>query len=184
MMYWMLFAANAWAASGGHGDGHHHIPWSTIFVQTFNLVLLLGLLGFILRKTVVAHFANRAKEYHELVQKAEAARQQAEQGRATIKERMAKLEATAENTVAQARAEAAELRSRMMNEAKDLTEKMGQEGQRTATLELEKAKLELRRELLSGALAVSRETLKKNLSSTEQKKLQNEFVDKIQVVSG
>ena len=40
------------------------------------------------------------------------------------------------------------------------------------------------KELLENSLADARESLTKNLGTTEQKRLQNEFVEKIQVVSG
>jgi F0F1-type ATP synthase membrane subunit b/b' len=59
-----------------------------------------------------------------------------------------------------------------------------EEAKRTAAVELEKAKAELRHELLREALSKSSDSLGRSLDSNEQKKLQNEFAEKIQVVSG
>lgn len=190
MMYWIFLIAQfcaeqAHAASGAHdAHGPVSIPWHSLFVQAFNFGFLLLLLGYFLRKTVKAHFANRAAEYTQLVQKAEAAKAEAERTRATIQERLSKLESTADEAASKAKSDAAELKMRMMAEGKALSNKIEVEAQRSIAVELEKAKTELREELLGKALEAAGEKLQKNLSSTEQKKLQNEFVEKIQVVGG
>src|SRR5688572_16784627 len=89
----LLIAASAWAADGGHGAaaGHadpHAIPWGSIGVQAFNFFLLVGLLVFMLRKTVKLHFEHRARDYKELVERAEVARKTAEAGHREIRERL------------------------------------------------------------------------------------------------
>lgn len=182
------FAANLWAEEGeGLHSAHHEahgIPWDNLFVQGLNFFLLIGLLVYLMRKSVRAHFENRAREYQELVERAESARSQAEAGKLEIEKRLARLQTSSEQNVAQARSEAEELKARMRNEAEVLAKRLEEEARRTAQIELEKATLQLRKELLTRALAESRESLSKNLSSNEQKKLQNEFVEKIQVVGG
>ena len=190
MMKWfvvsLLMPLSAWAASGAHGDAHHevHIPWSSLGVQAFNVFVLLAVLIYLMRKAAVAHFANRATEYNDLVQRAEKAKLEAERGHREIKERLDKLESGAEPSLVQARREADELKTKMIAEARTVAERMKTEAQRTIATEVEKAKAELRHELLQSALATSHEVLKSSLSSSEQQKLQNEFVSKIQVVGG
>lgn len=175
----MAFAADS---GGAHGDPHA-IPWHNIFVQAFNFGLFAILMFIAVRKSVSALFETRAKDYTQLVSRAEAARAEAERGKQNIKERLAKLESSAEQGLQQARSEAEELRGKMMQEAKTLAARLEAEAARSAKVEVEKAKAELRRDLLQQALKETREDLKK-LGSTEQKKLQAEFADKIQVVGG
>ncbi len=177
-----LLLPAAFAAGGAHGDPHA-IPWGNIFAQAFNLLMLVGFLTFVMRKSVKALFAGRAQEYQQLVSRAEAARLEAERGKQSIKERLDRLEASADQGLKQAKIEAEELRGRMIQEAKTLAARLEAEAERTAKVEVEKAKAELRRDLLQKALADTREDLKK-LGSTEQKKLQAEFAEKIQVVGG
>lgn len=187
-MMWFLISSLAWAQEHGaeHAGGHEavEIPWNSIFVQSFNFIFLLLILGWLMRKSVKAHFAERAQSYKEMVDRAENAKLEAEKTNKAVKERLAKLESSAEQTVAQARGEANELKSRLMTEAKSLAQKLEQEAQRATAVELEKAKAELRRELLTKALGASEEKLKKGLGASEQKKLQTEFAEKIEVVSG
>ena len=175
----LAFAADPHAAGGDHAV---HIPWSSLFVQAFNVGILLVILFVVLRKSAVAHFANRAKEYNELVQRSEAAKAEAERGHRAIKERLDKLESGAEASLVQARREADELKLKLVNEARTVAERLKTEAQRTVANEVEKAKAELRADLLQSALATSQEVLKSSLGASEQAKLQSEFVQKIQVV--
>jgi F-type H+-transporting ATPase subunit b len=181
----LLSSAAQNAVAGPAGSGHEvHIPVWALFVQTFNVIILLSILFLLLRKGAVIHFANRAKEYTDLVQRAEAAKQKAELGHREIKERLDKLESGAEASLVQARREADELKIKMIGEARTVSERLKSEAQHTVATEIEKAKAELRADLLQSALATSQEVLKSSLSSSEQAKLQNEFVQKIQVVGG
>jgi F-type H+-transporting ATPase subunit b len=175
----------AWAQEHGGAEpgGAVEIPWNNIGVQAFNLVLLLGLLVYLLRHSLRQHFAQRASEYKELVDRAENAAKEAEQTNKQIKEKLAQLSVSAKQSEARAEQEAVALRERMAQEAKAITAKMEHEARHTALVELEKAKDELRRELLEQALHGSREKLLKSLGSSDQQKLQNEFAQKIELVS-
>jgi F-type H+-transporting ATPase subunit b len=181
-----LLSSTAFAEGAEEAAEHHEVlvPWGSIFVQAFNFIFLGVILFFLLRKAVKHHFAERAETYRELVDRAENARKEAEQTKAQMQARLDKLEAGAAKGVDQARTEAAELRTKMMEEAKQLSRRLEQEAQRTAAVELEKAKAELRNELLEKALVATEEKFKKSLGSSDQKKLQNEFVEKIEVVGG
>lgn len=179
----MAFAEEAHHTAAGAHEAHG-IPWSSIGIQAFNFGFLVLVLFMLLRKTISSHFQSRAREYNQLVERAEDARRLAEKSHREIKERLSKLEVSAEEGIANAKSEAEELKGRMISEAKALSVKLEQEAQRTVAVEVEKARAQLRQELLGQALEASRASLKTSLSSTEQKKLQNEFVEKIQVVGG
>ncbi len=172
------------AGSGGHSNEHGPvgIPWHHILVQVANLGGLLIFLAWVLRKTVSQYFAERRQVYLDLVQKADSAKLQAEQNRRDIASRLQNLEATTQNSLQQAQAEAAELQSRIVKEAKELAEKLRAEAERAAKFEVEKAKNELRAEMLAKAVEAARAALKEKVGGPEQKKLQSEFVEKIQVV--
>lgn len=178
------FSATALASGGGHAaaEGDHGIPWHSIFVQAANLGGLLLLLGFILRKTVASFFSERRQVYLDLVQKADSAKLEAEQNRREIASRIENLAATTEQSLRQASAEAGELRNRILMEAKELSEKLKKDTDRSVEVELEKAKFELRKSMLEMAVDAARKTLQEKVGGAEQKRLQDEFVDKIQVV--
>jgi F0F1-type ATP synthase membrane subunit b/b' len=104
----LLNFAQAFAQEAEHvaeHGGHEAvvIPWANLGVQTFNYLFLFGLLGFFLRKTVRAHFAQRAQTYRELVDRAENARKEAEKTHARMKDKLAKLETSATQSAQQAK---------------------------------------------------------------------------------
>jgi F-type H+-transporting ATPase subunit b len=181
----LMMMAQAWAQEGGAEHAEVlGIPWQNILAQAVNLFFLLALLTYFLRHSVKAHFTQRAAEYREMVERAEAARKEAQQNHDSIKQRLTQLEASATQSVANARSESEILRQKLTQEAQVLAQRLEREAQRTASVELDKAKAELRRELLGKALHLSTENLRKGLGSVEQQKLQSEFADKIEVVSG
>lgn len=185
----LLNLAQAFAEEGGEhlaehaAEGHHEgVPWELIGHQSLNFFFLCAILFFLLRKTVKAHFADRAQSYRELVDRAEKARTEAEASNREMKNKLAKLEAAAAQSASQAKTEAEQLRAKLIEEAKTLSRRMEQEAQRTAALELEKAKAELRAELLEEAIVVTEDRFKNKLGASDQKQLQNEFAEKIEVV--
>lgn len=185
-----LYGLGAWAEDGivdAAETGHEHVthvPWGQVGVQAFNLLALVALLVYLLRQTIKAHFAHRAKEYGELVQRAESARKEAERGKQEIEARLKQLTANADQQLREASEEGQRQRDRLSAEAQALAQKLAQEAQRTAAVELDNAKAELRTEVLRRALETSSTNLEKHLGLTEQKNLQNEFADKIRVVGG
>ena len=59
---------------------------------------------------------------------------------------------------------------------------MKRETERTAESEIQRAKLESRDELLNASLEQAKKILKEKVNEPDQKRLQDEFVEKIQVV--
>ena len=169
------------AAEMGH-EHITHVPWAQVGVQTFNLGCLVVLLVYLLRHAVKAHFANRAKEYGQLVVRAEAARQEAERGKVGLETRLRALEQDAEAQLRAAKDEGDRLSAKLQAEAKALSTKLMQEAERSVSAELAKAKAELRSELLTEALESSRQGLSSSLDQSSQKKLRAEFLDQIRSV--
>lgn len=178
-----LMAASAFA-SGAAGADPHAIPWRTVSIQAFNFLILVAGLAYVLRQPVKEHFAVRLKTYSDLVRRADDAKAEAEKSHREISERIRKLQATADQSIVEARNEAEAIKTRLIAEAKAVSLRIEEESKRSIELEFEKAKVALRKELLSRALEASKEYFQKNLGTTEQKRLQTEFVEKIQVVRG
>ncbi|MGE0764619.1 MAG: ATP synthase F0 subunit B [Bdellovibrionales bacterium] len=170
------------AAGGGEHHGAEVIPWSTIAAQAFNFFLLVAILAWVSRKAVSQMFTERKKTYLDLVQRADAAKNEAEKNRREIAGRLQKLEDTAQESLVQAKSQAQEMQQRIMAEARELANKAKEEAERAARFELERAKQELREEVLGSAVEAARKALQDKVSGAEQKKLQSEFVEKIQVV--
>lgn len=178
----LLFAARAVWASGGEHHADAGIPWRAIFFQAMNFGLLLAVLAYLTRKKMVSHFKERHQLFQDLVGKAESAKAAAEAQRRTITERLAKLESQADENLRQAKAEAEELRLKILREAEELSKNLEEEARRTVTYEVARARTQLRHEILGEAIELARKNMSTSVGASDQKRLQSEFVEKIQVV--
>lgn len=174
------------ASDGGHGEAHGGggIP-TAVWLQFLNFGLYVALLVFIGRQPVKQYFGDRRKNFSEALKKAESAKTEAEERRREIQTRLAKLESTREQSILSARAEAAALKEQIVSEAKQMAAKLRADAERTTQVELDRAKAALREELVAQSVVLARKILtdKSKLQEQDQKRLQNEFVEKIQVVS-
>ncbi len=159
------------------------VPWSKVTAQVVNLTIFLTLVAFLTRKQIAGYFRSRYESYHDLVNRAEQSRQEAEKVRTEIHQRLERLEASAQESIETARKEAKELSQKIEQEAQDLTAKLRAEAEKSAFFELERAKSELREELLELSLQAAQQVLSQSINGTEQKRLQDEFVNKIQAVN-
>lgn len=172
----LLSPQTLWAGGGEEG-----VPLKLVVVQAGNLILLVGLLVYFSRKKIQGHFSARRSNFQELVGKAERARAEAERANQTIAEKLRTLESKAEDDKREAVRTAEELKSRLQSEAQDLARRLNEDAKKTAALEIEKAKEKLRAELLDEAIKTARAALRDTVGEPEQKRLQTEFVEKIQV---
>lgn len=150
--------------------------------QFVNFTIFIALLFFLLRKKVVAYFEERELSFKQALIKAEHARKDAEHQKNIIKEKLEKLEASAASDRALAQKDAEELKIKIITEAKELVANLKKETERSADSEIQRAKLELRDELLNSAIEQAKKILKEKVNEPDQKRLQDEFVEKIQVV--
>lgn len=184
VLMFIFGSSSGLASATEHGAHEAGIP-TMVWLQFINFGLYVALLFFALRKPVLNFFSNRETTYRDAIKKAEAAKTEAETKRREIQERLTKLESTREQSIEQARAEAAALRAQIIEEAKNLAAKLKTDAEQTAAVELDRAKVALRRELLDQSVLLATKLLsgKDKLQDQDQKRLQSEFVDKIQVVS-
>jgi len=175
-----LMVPTAFAATGGtHGDTH--IPWGMVGQQIFNLSIVIFALWFLLRKKVATYFSDRKQKFNQLIQKAEEAKVSAEKSKREISERLHKLESQSQETLKEAKSEAEELKSKITKEAKALSEKLEDDALKSAEFEVERAKLQLRSELLKNSIAQSRESLNSEMDTSDQQGLNKQFIEKLQV---
>jgi F-type H+-transporting ATPase subunit b len=166
----------------GHGTGHGvAIPMSVTF-QAINFALYAGLLLYFLRKPIREFFKSREQVYKQALIKAENARRDAEKKKKEVQQRLRNLDATADESLDQARAEATALKLQIRQEAETLAERLRNEANRTAQLEVERARATLREEMLKQSVELSRKLLADEIADGDQKRLQTEFVNKIQEV--
>lgn len=182
-----LLPALAFAQEHGggeaHGGGEHAAGLPTVvYLQAINFVIYAGLLVYFLRTPVREYFSGRGAAFNAALTKAATAKAEAEARKQDVQNKIRDLEKNAASDLAQAKTDAAALEARILKEAEELSVNLRTEANRTASFEIERAKNELREELLQQSLAFSQRLLKDKIAEGDQKRLQGEFVDKVHQV--
>ncbi len=171
------------ASSFGNSSADQHaaspgLP-TVVILQFVNFLIYVGLVVYFARTPIKDYFKNRQTNFFTALKRADAARAEAEAKRAETQARLAKLESSRDESIQTARNEAAALRTQIVNEAKALSEKLQQDAERTAQVEIERAKMMLREELVNQSVSMARRILSDKMQDQDQKRLQDEFVTKI-----
>ena len=180
----LLAGIVAAASEAGHGGGHglDQQQIKTILYQTFNFtVLVIGMIYY-LKDPVKAHFKEKKSSYVAASQKANNAKNQAEKEQMDIQVRLNRLESTADESISRARAEAADMKNQLIAEAQVVSKKIREEAESAARIEIEKAKIQLREQLLADSILMARNQMQNKVSAEDHKRLQGEFINNIQVV--
>lgn len=182
-LLYVLAPTLAFAAEGGHGEAHGEggIPMAVTW-QFVNFALFAILMFVVLRKPTKHYFMNREASFKAALKKAEAAKLEAEAKMREMEARLAKLQSTSNESIAQAKADAETLKAKIIQEAAELSQRLRDEARRSAEVEINRAKDELREELLAQSVVLAQKVLTDKMADQDQKRLQTEFVDKIQVV--
>lgn len=176
----LVQSAVAYASDGGE----HHLPTTqeimkAVGPQLFNFGLFLCLLIYFLRKPIIGFFADRLNNYKSALNAASSALAEAQAKKNEIVNNIKNLEKTRAETINRARAEAEAMRNSIISEAKQTAQKFLEDAERTVKVEIEKAKLEIRDQLLKQSIVTAEKSLLDQLDDKEQKRLQKEFASKI-----
>ena len=169
-------------AEEGRGHREAHAPDANVAYQAINVGLFVVLIAILSRKKARAFFAGRAASFQQALVKADVARTNAESKKREIQDLLSQLESSSAQTADAARADAEQIKRNLLKEAEALRATLRQEAERTVHAELERAKAELRAEMIAQAMALAKTTLSEKILEPDQKRLQSEFVEKIQVV--
>ncbi|WP_413292121.1 hypothetical protein ACLSU7_12005 [Bdellovibrio sp. HCB185ZH] len=178
----ILAPAIVFASAAEHGGGHHavEVPKSVIF-QAINIIILIGGLIYFTKDSIVSFFGGRKAAYLEAAQKSAFAREQAEREFVDIKNKLANLQSTHQEQLAKAQAHANDLKNQIIDEAAQVSKRIKDEAELTAKLETQRAQKELRQQLLADSVEAARMVLTKDIGASDQQKLQNEFINHIEV---
>jgi len=178
LMLPILVMANEGGASG-HAEG---IPLKLIGYQTVNVVIMFAGLIYFLKDGLKKYFIDKRASFLLAAEKSEAARREAEQEHLQIQVKLSKLESTADESVARAKAEAADLRKQMLVEAEAISKRIKIEADLAAKMEIQRAKITLRKELVQEAIGAARTQLDTKVTAEDHQRLQSNFINNIQAV--
>jgi F-type H+-transporting ATPase subunit b len=170
------------AFANEHGAVHEVTVPKVVLFQFINVAILVAGLIYFTKDAAIAFFSSRKSVYLEAAQKSAFAREQAEKEFIDIKHKLANLDATRTDSLNKAQAHAEDMKKQIIDEANQVSKRIRDDAELTAKLEIQRAQKELREQLLQDSLTAARTLLTKDISSTDQQKLQKEFINNIEVM--
>lgn len=179
-MFYTTFAL-ASSEAGGHGAEHSGVPVVVLY-QAINVAIILGAGIYFGKQKVVEFFLHKRTSFLQAQEKAQGVLRQAEHEHHEVKTRLDKLKVTREESISKAKADAIDLRKQIVKDAQVLAKKLQDEALLSAKIEVERAKHHLKEQLIKEAFELSKKDLSSKATSDDQKKLQEDFISKVQVV--
>lgn len=170
-------AAAIAAGGGGHADSG--VILKDFLYRCLSFVLMVGLLAYFVTKPIRKGLKDRSAEIEKTLADAQAAKEAAEAKHREYSAKLAK--ATEEIAVISdsIRREGELEREKIITAAKELAVKIEQEADNKATSVVAKARIELREEAASLAVELAEDLLKKQVSADDQKRLVDEYMQKV-----
>lgn len=175
----LLLPVAALAAGGGGEHADSGVILKDFLYRCFNFALMVGLLVYFVRKPIRNGLRNRREEIETMLADAQAAKEAAEAKYREYSEKLEKATEEIEGISAAIRREGELERDKILAHARDMSEKILQEADARAANAVARAKGELRAEAAQLAVDLAEEYLKKEFSATDQKRLVEEYMQKV-----
>ncbi len=170
-----LCPALALCAEGGEGGR----PWFSLLFFTLNFAAFVFILVFYAGPYVGKFFRDRGRLLRETLRRSEAEVERAEELAAEAAARQARLEADKAQLAAAMEAQTARELERMRVLANEEAARISHDAELSAGAELEAARRRLRARLAELAAGRARELIAKNIDSTDQGRLLEDFLDRL-----
>jgi F-type H+-transporting ATPase subunit b len=181
----LLFAffQPAFGESAEHGEGTHETPiktWeSTDWARVLNFAILAGVLFLIVRKPASQMLNDRITGIREQLAELEAKKQEAEKELAVYNEKLTQLGKEAEKIMGEYIRQGNEAKDRILAEAKSSAEKLEEKAMKNIEHEFKQAKLKLQAEITEKALERAQTKIISRISSEDQDRLVDEYLEKV-----
>ncbi len=174
VMALFLFPMSVALAASGKG-------WvTTDWFRVLNFTVLVVALFLILRKPVATALSSRVDGIKKQLADLEAQKEAAEKKLAEYSDKLSELEKEAEHIVADYIKQGNEAKARILKEAEASAEKLQAQARRNIEHEFDQAKKQLQAEVLEKSLAKAEEMIKEKISTDDQNRLVDEYLEKVE----
>ncbi len=177
----LLLAIGSLAMAAG-GEGHHvdsGVLLKDFIWRCFNFAVTIGLLAYFVTKPLRQGMAGRRDGISKALAAAEEAKSQAEARFAEYDAKLSQASAEIDDIYVEIRREGERERERIIANAHEMAEKIKRDAEKSAAIEVGKARAELRQEAAQLGIAVAEELLKKHFTLQDHERLVNEYMQKV-----
>lgn len=175
----LLLAGVALAAGGEGGHGITPEKITDFIWRTVNFLVFAAILIKLLAKPAKAFFSQRTSDISESFEELEAKKAEAEAALKAAEERLAQMGAEREKLMEQFLAEGEAEKAKIIQKAEMVASRIKEMAALTIAQETKKAALELKKEVAEQATQMAEEIIKKEITSADQHKLVEEYLQKV-----
>lgn len=173
----LLLACSAYA-SGGEG-GHESGGWVDLAWKSFNFVVLVGFLYWLLAPKIKAFFIDRRKDIKESLENTTQQKAEAEKQYREYAEKIDKASSEIDNIFEMIKAQGIAEKQKIIDDAHKVAKKMKEDAQARIEQELQKAATQLRIEAAQLSVKMAEEILKKNITEKDHEAMIREYMNKV-----
>ena len=159
------------------GDESHWLATDTY--KLMNFTVLLVALVYLLRKPISQALNARIDGIREQLDELESRKNTAEQELATYADKLAALEAEAQQIVDDYVKQGEAAKARILEEAEATAEKLEEQAKKNIAHEFKLARAQLQEEIVDKAMAKAEAMIKESVSADDQNKLVEEYLEKV-----
>jgi len=167
------------ASGGGHGEAEPKGWVATDTYKVMNFAVLAIALFFILKKPLTQALNARITGIKDELENLEKRKQEAEKQLDEYNQKLTKLDGEAEKLVQEYIKQGEEAKARIISEAQSTAEKLEEQAKRHIEHEFAQAKNQLQAEIMQEALVKAEEIIKTKISSDDQDRLVDEYLEKV-----
>lgn len=172
------FAGLAFASAGG-GEAAPRGWEATDTYRVMNFVVLAVAVFLAARKPVATALSDRIKGIKEQLEGLEAQKKEAEATLATYNAKISRLDGEAAEIMEQYIQQGEAAKARILEEAEASAKKLEEQASRNIAHEFKNAKMKLQEEIVAKALVKAEELVLGSITSVDQDKLVDEYLDKV-----
>ncbi len=175
----LLVSVVAFASGGAEHHADSGVLLKDFLYRVLNFSIVVALLVYFLRKPLKKGLAGRSEEIEKALSEAKKAKEEAEAKFAEYDLKLSQATVEIEEISASIRREGELEKQRIIENAKAMAEKIEADAERTADIEVAKAREQLQREAVQLAVALAEDLLKKNFTKEDDTRMIDEYIQKV-----
>lgn len=175
----LIFLASAAFASGGGEGGHDSKKWFDFAWKTFDFIVLVGFLYWLLAAKVKDFFVGRRKDIKESLEKSAEQKAEAQEKFREYSEKIDKASAEIDGIIEMIKSQGVTEKQKIISDAEKVANKMKEDAQARIEQEFKKASDQLRMEAVLLSTQMAEEILKRNITAQDNEAIVREYMDKV-----
>jgi len=179
LSFLLLMVASSVLAAGNGGHAESGAVMKDFFWRCLNFAVLVAILAYFVTKPIKKGLSGRTESIEKNLTEARKAQEEAEAKFAEYDEKLEKASAEIDDIYASIKREGELERDRIIEGAQKMAAKMEKEAQKTAEVEVAKAKSELQDKAVNLAIEIAEDILEKNFTTEDHSRLVDEYMQKV-----